>query len=999
MKIHFLIANGKQKRFNLVMMLLLFFLCTASFNLFGKIPPYLDRKGEWADSVLAQMSLEEKIGQLIMVTAYANLGETDGQLILSQIEKHHVGGVLFLKSSPHRLATLVNKYQQASEVPLFIALDAENGLSFRMDSVVAYPHAIALGAVSNDSLLYRMGVEVGKQCRRLGINLNFAPVADVNSNPRNPIINYRSFGENPERVARKTLMLASGMQDANVLVTLKHFPGHGNTAFDSHLTLPVIESDYAKLDSVDFVPFRKSIEQGIGGIMTAHIGLPSIDRKEIPATLSEKILTGILRDSLQFEGLVFSDGMNMKAITKHYKEGEAAVKALMAGADVIEFVVNPHGVVRSVLKAVKRGTLSEELINKKCRKVLLAKEWLNIYREKPVKTDGLYNDLNKQTYRLTSRLLREQALTAVFNRDEILPLKRLDTLQIATLALGAYEKATFQERVESYLVADHFFIDENSAPEDITLIFRKLSNYNLVLVGIYGLKQTPAGRFGVQQYMQNVTEQLHELPKTVVSVFANPYAIEHLNGIEKAGALIVAYEDNPLSHDYAAQLIFGAVGTRSRLPVSVPGMFAEGEGADVKKNGRLKYTVPEECRIDERLLNVVVDSFANYGITEKMFPGCQVLIAKDGKVVFHKSYGFHTYDSLTPVENKNLYDWASITKIAGPLPLVMKLVEDSVLELDKPFSTYWKPFAHTDKAAFTLREALAHQAGLKPWIAFCLDVFREGKNYKRRIVRDRPSPNYPYRISSNLYINKNYKQKIFRKIRDSELLKEKKYAYSDLSFILMPDLLEQLTGKKYEKVIRNEFHLPLGATTVNYNGYKHFDLKRFVPTERDEHFRNELLRGFVHDETAAMMGGVSGHAGLFGTTNDLAKIMQFYLNGGSYGDFHYLDTATVNEFTRIQFPDNENRRGLGFDKPYIDNGSKGIDESYPAPKSGSLSFGHSGYTGTFAWADPSTGLLFIFMSNRVYPTRENTKLYETNFRPRLHQSIYNCLDSFDPMPY
>ncbi|MBN1926329.1 MAG: serine hydrolase [Prolixibacteraceae bacterium] len=997
MKISFLIAIGKRKLTKWFVPFLFF--CFLTGNIFGSIPPFLKQEGVWADSVLSKMSLEEKIGQLIMVTAYSNLGDTDEQLILSQIEKYHIGGVLFLKSSPHRLAGLAQKYQQASKIPLFIAIDAENGLSFRMDSVVVYPHAMGLGAVHDDSLIYRMGKEIGMQCRRLGINLNFAPVADVNSNPDNPIINYRSFGENPEQVARKCTKLASGMQDANVLVTLKHFPGHGNTAFDSHLTLPVIDSDYTLLDSIDFIPFRRSIEQGIGGIMTAHIGIPKIDKTNVPATLSEKILTGILRDSLHFQGLVFSDGMNMKAISDYYEEGEAAVKALKAGADVIEFVVNPREVVLSVARAVRKGTISEEMIDQKCRKILLSKEWIFSKKMHPGKPEELTNDLNKPAFKLTARLLFEQSLTAVYNRDDILPLQRLDTLQIATLALGTSQKTAFQTRVESYLETEHFFIDENKTPKDIALVFRKLSNYNLVLISLHGLKMTPSQKYGLTDYQLEVISELGSLKNSVFVAFCNPYALEYLKGIDTANALIVTYGDNSLSQDYAAQLIFGATGTNSRLPVSVPGLFIEGDGVDVKKNGRLKYTVPGECRIDEGMLNAVVDSFANYGINEKIFPGCQVLIAKDGKVIFHKSYGYYTYDSITNVQNNNIYDWASLTKITGPLPLVMKLVEDSVLELDKPFSTYWKQFANADKATFTLREALAHQAGLNPWIAFYLDTFRKEKQFKRGIIRDRPSVNFPYRVSKKMYINKFYKQRILREIKNSELLKKKKYAYSDLCFILMPDLLEGITGRNFETTLYNDFLLPLGASTVKYNAYKQYTLNRFVPTERDEHFRNELLQGFVHDETAAMMGGVSGHAGLFGTTNDLAKIMQFYLNKGSYGDFHYLNSATVNEFTRIQYPKNENRRGLGFDKPYIGNQSKALKDAYPAPETSPESFGHSGYTGTFAWADPANGMLFIFMSNRVYPTRENKKLYDMNFRPALQQSVYNCLNSFEPVLY
>ena len=976
-----------------------FFLLLTALSSSAKIPPFLNVDNHWADSVMMTMTLREKIGQLIMVTTYPSQGEPNEKQITSWIENQHIGGVLFLKSSPYELASRANQYQAVAKVPLFIALDAENGLSFRMDSVVRYPHLMGLGALSSDSMIYQMGREVGQQCRALGINLNFAPVVDVNSNPGNPIINYRSFGENPRKVAQKGWALASGMQDERVLVTAKHFPGHGDTRFDSHLTLPQIDRDYSLMDSIDFLPFKIGIDSGINGIMSAHINLSKIDASRLPATLSAKVMTQILKDSLGFEGLLFSDGMNMKGITMHFNEGKAAVKALQAGVDVIEFVLNPEVVIQSVLKAVKKGDLTESSIDQKCRKVLLSKKWLGLDSYQPTDLLPLHEKINSAQYRLTARKLYEQSLTVLKNEHALMPLQRLDTLKVASFSIGKQTESTFHQTLSKYMNIDRYNIDLNASDDELKKILDQLKNYNLVIAGVYGTRLSASNNFNVKPLHVKAVKELVQQGNTILVFFSNPYAISKFDAVDSANGVVVTCGENALSETYAAQLIFGAIGTNATLPVSVKPYWGEGWGIVLKKNGRLKYTIPEEVGFDSRLLQSKIDSFANYGIRDSIFPGCQVLVAKQGKLIFHQSYGYYTYDSIRPVTNENIYDWASLTKITGPLPLIMKLTENSILKLDEPFSTYWPDFNGTDKANITLREVLAHQAGLKPWIPFYTDTFKKNNKIRKSILRDRPSTNFPVRVSSDLYIRKNYKQKIFEEIDKSELLKKKKYVYSGLAFYLFPDIISKITGGDYELCLKNSFLRPLGANSVTYNPYRYDLLSEIIPTENDLYFRKELLQGFVHDEGAAMLGGVSGNAGLFGTANDLAKIMQFYMDKGHYGDFNYLRPSTVDEFTKVQYPENENRRGLGFDKPYIDNAKKELKDAYPAPDVSPQSFGHSGYTGTFAWADPQNQLLFIFMSNRVYPTRENTKLFMLNFRPELQHAIYQCQDSFHYLLY
>ena len=979
---------------NKINFLTLFFLLIFSNILNAKDPLFLLEEGKWIDSLMSKMSIEEKIGQLIIITSQPELGDNDKSKIIEQIEKYKVGGVLFLQSSPVKLATLANHYQSVSKVPLFIALDGENGLSYRLDSTVRYPQLIGLGAIQDDSLLYRMGREIGQQCKTLGINVNFAPVGDVNSNPENPIINYRSFGEDPEKVSKKSWLLAKGMQDENVIVSLKHFPGHGDTSIDSHLSLPKIDRAYPKLDSVDFLPFKTCIDSGVNGIMSAHIYLSAVDPKQLPATLSKRIMTDILRDSLGFNGIVFSDGMNMKGISAHYSEGAAAVQALKAGVDVIEFVLHPENVIAAVVSAVRNGTISEKAINEKCRKILKAKQWSGLNSYQPVIIDSISEELHKSEFELTARNLTEQSLTVLRNEKSILPLQRLDTLKVASFSVGSENITDFQKGIERYINVVHFNLKSDASPADLQNVLSELKNYNLVLAGIHGAKLSPNKKYKLTDLQISAINQICNQNKTVLCFFGNPYSISLFDEYNKAQALIVAYGETTISQDYASQLIFGAISTTGKLPVSVNDSLKAGCGFELLNPKRLKYTIPEEVGMDSKLLKSRIDSLVNIGLTDKYFPGCQILVAKEGKVIFHECYGFHTYDDTIPVVKENLYDFASVTKVAGPLPLLMKMCEDSVLKLDTPFSTYWPEFKHSNKASFTLREALAHQAQLEPGIAFYVEAMKKTKKKAEPVFSERPSEKYSVRVSSDLYMLSDYRNKMFSRIKDSKLLPEKKYTYSDLCFMLFPDVISNLTHTSYENYLEESFLAPLGAVSVHYNPYRFYPKIRFIPTERDDYFRKEVLQGFVHDEGAAMLGGVSGSAGLFGTTNDLAKIMQFYLQKGEYGDLKLFSPKTFDQFNKVQYPENGNRRALGFDKPYQGNSKRSLENAYPAPSVSEESFGHTGYTGTFVWADPANQMIVIFLSNRVYPTRVNEKLIKKNFRPQLQQLIYDSEGSF-----
>jgi beta-glucosidase-like glycosyl hydrolase/CubicO group peptidase (beta-lactamase class C family) len=945
----------------------------------------------WVDSTLYQMSLDEKIGQLFIAQVYSNKELPDNAPIYDEIEKHHIGGIIFMQGSSLSQLVITNKLQERSKIPLLVTMDAEWGPGFRLDDAPKYPVQMALGAIQQDSLIYRMGHEIGTQLKRLGVHVNYAPVADVNSNPNNPVINYRSFGEDPLKVAHKTWLYASGMQDAGVLAVAKHFPGHGDTQLDSHLAMPVVKHDSTRLDIIELHPFRYLIEKGIGGIMTAHLHVEAYDPgKGIPASLSVNAIQHKLIGDLAFKGLVITDAMNMSGVSKQFSDGEATVKALLAGNDMLETVPNLPKRIEAIKQALNDGLLSEDDIEWKCRKILATKKWLQLDEYAPAPSAKLKAELNTPVFELTKRLLHEQSLTLLKNETQLMPLQKLDTLKIAVLSIGTGKETYFQKMAAKYTDADFFYLKKEASRADIEKLSGELNGYNLVICGVHDMNLGVSSRYGMTPVANNLLDKIAHKQQIVV-LFGNPYALNYLTNAEKAAGLLVTYQENRITQELAAQAIFGGVDVNGKLPVSVNSQFRVNDGLDLKKNGRFKYSVPEEVGMSSLFLEQKIDSIANLGIKQKAFPGCQVLVAKDGKIVFHKCYGNFTYNEQIPITEEAIYDWASLTKITGPLPALIKLHSEEKLFLDLPLSTYWTDFINSNKNKITVREVLAHQAGLRSWIPYYKKAMESNGQLNANIFKDKPTAEFNLRVSSHLYMDPHYIDQIFSEIRNSELLPGKKYIYSDLAFFLFPRIIENLSQIPYDDYIKSNIYAPIGANTVTYNAYNHFPMDRIVPTEQDDFFRKELLRGFVHDEGASMMGGVSGHAGLFGSAIDLAKIMQMYLQFGRYGGEQILDSASVREFTRIQYPQNENRRGLGFDKPYIDNFKKKLKEAYPAVDASPQSFGHSGFTGTFTWADPKNNLLFVFCSNRVNPTRNNSKVYDLNIRPAMHQAIYDSL--------
>ncbi|MGM0377248.1 MAG: glycoside hydrolase family 3 N-terminal domain-containing protein [Bacteroidota bacterium] len=899
------------------------------------------------------------------------------------VEKWQPGGIIFFRNDIDPAVRMSNYMQELSDVPLFVVADGELGLGMRFNETISYPKAMTLGAVQDDDLIEQMGAEVARQFREVGIHVNLAPVGDVNNNPDNPVIGTRSFGEDSENVAHKSAAFLAGLQKGGVMGVAKHFPGHGDTDEDSHKTLPYIPHSRDHLNRVEMPPFSAMIDSGAWGVMTAHLEVPAIEPEAgLPASFSSNVIQDVLRDSLGFEGLVITDAVNMQGAKTVAEPGRVDALALKAGNDIVEYTEDLPGAVKAVEAMISQGELSWPEIEKKCKKALAFKHHLGLTETPYVDPDGLMERVVNPEARLLERNLYEAAATVLVNREDAIPLKNLDEGDFACVVTG--EASAFEKRVNSYLEMPVIRI-EGGGEEELTKQLEQIKDFDRLVVAI-----TSESRDLPADVKKSFIELMNDR-ESIAAFLDNPYKMDGWYGLENIDGLMVGYQDNAVAQDVAAQVLFGGVGATGRLPVSVDNRFAAGDGVDTPGGRRFTHSLPEAEGMDSHRISARVDSILNKALDEKAFPGCQVLVARRGNVIFHEAYGFHTYEKRHPVKTDDLYDLASVTKITGPLPVLMKFVGEGRIDLDAPISDYfsdWESgfFRPSNKEDLIFRDVLAHQAGLTSYIAFWRMAMKKNRYAGRWF-----NLNEGIEVDDHLYIKERFKRKIYRSIRKSELVDDREYHYSGLSFMIYPRMISEMTETDYESLVDSVFYDPLGASSLMYKPLREYSLQQITPTEYDAVFRKKQIHGRVHDEAAAVMGGVSGNAGLFSNAMDLAKVMQMYLNGGKYGGRQYLDSTVVREFSRRQFPETDNRRGLGFDKPKPENDTLSMDEAYPAPEVSQESFGHSGFTGTFVWMDPRYDLLYIFLSNRVYPDRSNTKIYDMNIRTAVQQVFYDEL--------
>ncbi len=954
-------------------------------------PPFIRYMNHpWVDSVMNTLSLDQQIAQCIWIAAWSDKDVAHEVEVSDMIRKYGVGGLIFFQGTATKQVELTNYYQSISKVPLIIAMDAEWGIGMRLSNVDKYPYQMTLGAVRNDSLIYQFGKSVSSQFKRTGMHVNLAPVADINNNPKNPVINYRSFGEDRENVATKTIMYMKGMQDNGVLATAKHFPGHGDTDVDSHEDLPKISHPRSRLENTEIYPFQKLINEGSGAVMTAHLNLPLLDSTSgLPSTLSPLIIKDILGKQLGFKGLVITDAMNMQGITKYFKPGEADAMALQAGNDVVEFVMLVQATINETRNYINLKKIKPEDLSLKCRKILALKYWAGLSERSIINARNIDEDLSPSSSKALIRSLYANALTVLNNNQNILPLKDLDKIRIATLAVNRNITTPYQIQIEKYLKADHFTVDPANS-EAASLLLKKLSGYDIVLAGVYRLDQRPQRGFGITPALIAFMDQLVKNQKTVVTWFGNPYGIARIPVLENSDGLILAYQENKDTEELSAQLIFGGIGARGSLPVSISDKWKSEYGIITPGNLRLQFGIPESAGISSSVLNYKIDSIINAALQAKAFPGCVVMAARKGIVVFHKAYGYQTYDSRTPVKEDDLFDLASVTKVSASLPGFMLLDSEDRFSPDNSLGSYLPYFKNSNKENILMREIFTHQAGLTPFIPFYRYTTKDDGSYKRRTCSPVYSEKYPVMVAHNVYLYKNYRKKMFAEIKKSKL-GEKKYVYSDLTFIITPQIIENITGQKWYEFVTDNIYKKIGANDLIFNPYKKYPLSRIIPTEYDSLFRKQQLQGTVHDEMAGMLDGISGHAGLFATSNDLIKLMELYRRMGNYGGEQLIGHEVMKEYTTVQFPENDNHRGIGFDKPMLNNSQLPPEKAYPAKDASPSSFGHSGYTGTFVWVDPEKEISYVFLSNRVYPTRNNNLISDLSVRGSVLQAIYDSV--------
>jgi beta-N-acetylhexosaminidase len=934
----------------------------------------------WVDRQYDKMTLNEKLGQLFMVSVASNQNKQATDEIKNLIIKENLGGVIFSKGGPVRQAILTNEYQAASKFPLLIGMDAEWGLSMRLDSTYAFPWNMTLGAIQDSSVVEKVGYQIGKHAKRLGVHINFAPDLDINTNPNNPIIGNRSFGENRDNVVEKGIAFVKGMERAGVLANGKHFPGHGDTEVDSHHNLPVIPFSKKRLDSLELYPFKKMIASGLSSIMVAHLEVPALEiKKGLPSSISEQIISGLLKEDLGYKGLIFTDALNMKGVSTKGSDGSVELAAFMAGNDML---LMPEDVVSAKLKLTKayeKGRLTEVRLAYSVKKILLAKYKAGLNNYKPIALDNLYDDLNSLEDDIIYEEAIENAITIVKNKLDLMAIKNLDNKKIAYVKFGDASNDAFVKGLKNY--ANVTVLDAN----DINTLKVKLKEFNLVIIGHHKSNESPWKGYKFSATELNWLQEIaaERTSNLILCVFAKPYALSDIKSFQNIDAVVMSYQNSDLAQEKTAEVLFGAVGASGKLPVSAHSDFPVNSGIKTQSLSRLGYSIPERVGMSSKGLGDI-DRMVNDGLDSLMFPGAQILVARKGKIIYQKSFGKPTYDSKEKITNDYIYDLASLTKILATLPMVMKMEEEGKIGLNDTFEELVPNYSDTEIKNVTVLKALSHYGRLPAWIPFYINTLDENRKPSGEFYRNSPLPGFSTKVYDNLYLADAYKDSIYNRIGRQDL-KSNRYRYSDVPYYVMKKVIEENYGQRLDYLTNNFLYSRLGANHTSYNPLDKFEKNMIVPSEEDDYYRYGIVQGYVHDMGAAMQAGVGGHAGLFSNSNDIAKIMQMYLQNGYYGGTKFFDSRTVKKFNTCYFCDMNVRRGVGFDKPQLE---------HSGPTCGCVSrksFGHSGFTGTYTWADPEEEIVYVFLSNRTYPSASNTLLVKSGLRTRIQQVIYDSI--------
>ena len=938
------------------------------------------KQTKWVDSIYNKLSLDQKIGQLFFVQATSKK-KNNADKIINDIKNHEIGGLIFSTGHPTIQAKLTNEFQKNSEIPLLISMDAEWGVGMRLDSVPKFPWNMSLGAISDDKLIESIGAEIGIQFKRLGVHMNFAPVIDINTNSKNPIIGNRSFGESKINVSDKGISFTKGLQSKNILATAKHFPGHGDTSKDSHLTLPTINFDANRIKEVELYPFKELIKNGLSAVMVAHLNVPSLEKKSmLPSTLSKNIIEDLLIKQLDFNGLVVTDALEMKGVSEFTKKN-VDLMAFLAGNDILLMSSDISKGVKSIKKSYKKGRITEERLSRSVKKILRAKYKVGLNSYTPTDAGNLIKNLNTESTKNLIQNSIESIPALVKNDDNLLPLK-LDTERILNIQFGNDDGFVFNDYLNKYKTIKSVHNSKINNNE----LNNMLNRYNTLIVSFHMKSNTPWENMN-KSFSNKELEMIEIIEKhknKILVSLTTPYMLSQID-LKSYKSIIVGFQNNSAFQKVTAQQIFGAKDIKGVLPVTISESLKYNDGIMLEKINILSYANPESVGVDVKNLNKI-DSIINYAIKNKMTPGAQILIAKNSKIIYDKSFGKLRYNENSKTNSETIYDLASLTKILVTTPIIMNLVDKGVINLETRLNKIIPRYVNSNKSEITIKELLSGHAGLQAWIPFYKLTLDEKNEPSEKYYSLKKNNTNSVRVAPDLFLRNDYIDTIRTIIKESDLLKIK-YKYSDLSYLIIQEFIENYHKNNLDIIINDLMFKKLGIN-LNFNPYLKYSTKNIAPTEIDEYFRYKEINGYVHDMAAAMFGGISSHAGLFGNTINVAKVMQMYIQGGNYANQQILNSETIDLFNNCYYCDEDNRRGVGFDKPQL-------EEDGPTCGCVSMnSFGHSGWTGTFAWADPDQEIIYIFLSNRSYPSGETagkSKLVKENIRSKIQEVIYESI--------
>jgi len=945
----------------------------------------------WVDSIFKKLTPDEKIAQLMVVRGSAIDPKTRRPILFTKeteeaVLKYNVGGICMFQGGPQAQAAFINHMQGIAKTPLLICIDAENGLGMRMDSVIGLPRQMMLGAMQDSAIMYQYGRLVGQQCKRIGIQVNYAPVVDVNNNPGNPVINDRSFGEDKNIVAEYGVQYMKGMQDVGIMACAKHFPGHGDVAVDSHYDLPVINKSMDELESLELYPFKKMFEAGVGSVMIAHLYIPAIDKTANRATsLSYNNVTKLLRKELKYKGLSFTDALEMQGVTKFFPAGDASVESLIAGNDMLCLPGDIPASIAKVKSAIRKENLKWKDIDDHVKKVLRAKYDYGLPNLNPINLVKITEDLNKGIQNMR-RTVAENALTLLRNNDRaIFPLMPRQFSRIAYVGIGLKKDNAFATRMRNDYGAHVYYFDYtlNEIQAKAALEFIK-GRYDVVITGLHEYNRYPANNHGISTGAMFLLKELQQQNRSIVFAFGNPYMLANLCDPK---VLVACYEDDAITQEAAIDLMQGKIQPKGKLPVTVCPELKFGTG--ITSLSFLPDIDASMAGFNEQKLGLI-DSIVKDGVAQSAYPGAVVLVAKDGRVVYEKAFGKMAFSNPASMTTRTIFDLASVTKICATTISIMKLYDEGKLDLDKPLGSFLGWVKGSTKENLTVKDILLHQAGLKSFIPFyreTIDTLKDGIA-SASYYSQQPDSRHSIRVAENIFLRNDWIDTMYARILKSELGPAGKYIYSDNDFIFLGKIVETISGKPLDQYVRETFYDPLGMTTTGFKPRERFSLEQIAPTEQEPYFRKQLIQGDVHDPGAAMFGGVAGHAGLFSNAHDLAMLTQLMLNEGMINGKQFFKPETIRYFTAYNSA--ISRRGLGFDKPEKDNYLR--PEPYPAASASPETYGHTGFTGTCWWVDPKNNLVFIFLSNRVNGTGANfNKLGQMNIRGKVHETIYQAL--------